>query len=186
MHQKVDEEREKNRLSSRKGVEKRRKRMGERRRNDNLEKSDLCAQGSSTTRRYHSSPPRRKGRRTPWTLQNPGINHQELLVALHPIRRPTIRRRMSTVSTSENKKRKNSRPPTTKRHPRATLGTHHRRLHYRTTDIARIQCDNGSRRLIHQVRHSHPNHRRNFLDGNRQALPRPCVEAIRHSPKGNQ
>ena len=145
--------------------------MGERRRNDNLEKPNLHAKSSRPTRRYHSSPPRRKDRRTPWTIQNPGTHHQELLVAIHPVRRPTIRKRMSTLSTSKNEKRENLRPLTTKRHPRAALGTHHCRLHHRTTDIARIQCDNGSRRPIHQIRHSSPHHWRDILHGNRQTLP---------------
>ena len=159
--------------------------MGKRRRDDNLEKPNLHAQKLSTTRRHHPSPSRRESRWTPWTLQNPGTDHQELLVALHPIRRPTIRRRMPTMSTSKNEKRENPRPLTTKRHPRTTLGTHHHRLHHRTTDIARIRCDNGSCRLIHQVCHSHPNHWRNLFTRNRQTFPRPRVETIWNSPEGD-
>ena len=159
--------------------------MGERGRNDNLEKPDLCAKRLSTMRRHYSSPPQRKDRQTPWTLQNPGADHQELLVAVHPVRRPTIRRRMPTVSTSKNEKRENSCPPTTKCHPQTALGTHYRQLHHRATNIAGIRCDNGSRRPIHQVRHSHPNHWRDLFDGNCQALPRPCVEAIRNPSKSD-
>ena len=41
-HQTDDEEREKDRSSGRKGVEERREGMGERRRDDNLEKLNLC------------------------------------------------------------------------------------------------------------------------------------------------
>ena len=145
--------------------------MGKRRRNDNLEKPDLRAKGSNPTRRHHLSPSRRKDHRTPWMIQNPGTDHQELLVALHSVQRPTIRGRMPTLSTSKNKKRENPRPLTAKCHPQTTLGTYHRRLHHRTTNITRIQCDNGSCQLIHQVCHSHPNHWRNLLHGNCQTFP---------------
>ena len=53
----ADKEREKDRLSSGEGTEEQRKGMGKRRRNDNLEKPDLHAKRSSTTRRHYSSPP---------------------------------------------------------------------------------------------------------------------------------
>ena len=77
-NQETDEERKKDRSSSGKSVEKRRKRMGKRRRNDNLEKPDIRAKRSNPTRKPHPSPPRRKDCRTPWTLQDPGTDHQEL------------------------------------------------------------------------------------------------------------
>ena len=145
--------------------------MGKRRGNDILEKLDLCAKRLSLTRRYHLSPPRRKDCRTPWAIQNPGIDHQELLVAIHSVRRPMIRRRVPTLSASKNEKRENSRSFTTKCHPRTALGTHHHRLHHRTTDIARIRCDNGGRQPIHQVRNSRSNHWRNLFHGNHQIFP---------------
>ena len=85
MHQKVDEEQGKHRPSGRKGIEERREGMGERRRNDNLEKPNLRTRRSKPTRRHHLSPSRREGRWTSWMLQDPGTDHQELLVAVHSV-----------------------------------------------------------------------------------------------------
>ena len=170
--QEVNKEWKKDRLSSRESAEERRERVGKRRRNDNLEKLDLRAKRSSTTGRHHSSPSWRKDCWIPWMIQNPGTHHQELLVAVHSVQRLTICRRMPTLSTSENEKRENSHPLTTKCHPRTTLGTHHHRLHHWTTNITRIWCDNGSHQLIHQVCHSRPHHWRNIFHGNHQAFPR--------------
>ena len=116
-HQKDDEEREKDRSSGREGIEERREGMGERRRNDNLEKLDLRAKRSNPMRRHHPSPSQRKDRQTSWTIQDPGTNHQELLVAVHSIQCPMICRWMPTLSTSKNEKRENPRPITTKCHP---------------------------------------------------------------------
>ena len=158
-------------MSSGKSIEERRERMGERRRDDNLEELNLRTKRLSPTRRYHLSPPRQKDRWTSWMIQNPGIDHQELLVAIHSVRRLTIRGRMSILSTSQNEKREDSRPPTTKHHPRTALGTHHHRLHHWITNIARIRCDNGSHQPIHQVCYSHPHYWRNIFHGNCQTFP---------------
>ena len=180
MHQEADQEQEEDRLSSREGVEERREGMGKRGRNDHLEEPDLRAKGLSPTRRHHSSPSWRKDHRTPQTIQDPGTDHQELLVAIRSVWHPMIRWRMPTMSASKNEKRENPRPPTTKHHTRTTLGTHHCRLHHRITNVTRIRCDNGSCWLIHQVHHSRPNNWRNIFHGNCQAFPRSCVETIQN------
>ena len=118
-----------------------------------MEKLDLCAKRLSPVRRHHQSPPRQEDHGTSWTIQNPRVDHQELLVAIHSVRCLAICRRVPTMSTSKDEKGENPCPTTTNRHPQATLGTHHCRLHHWTTDIPRIQCNNGSRQLIYQVRH---------------------------------
>ena len=124
-HQEVDKERKKDRSSRGERVKERREGMGQRRGNDNLEKSNLCAKRLSPMRRHHLNPPQRKDHRTSWTIQNPGIDHQKLLVAVHSVGRPMIRRRMSTVSTSKNEKREDPCTLTAKHHPRTAMGTYH-------------------------------------------------------------
>ena len=105
MNQEADKERKKDRSSSGKEAEERRERMGKRGRNDTLEKLDLCAKRSSPTRRHRQSLPQREDHGTSWMIQNPGIDHQELLVAIHPVRCLTIRRRVSAVDVPRMQQR---------------------------------------------------------------------------------
>ena len=139
-----------------------------------------------TIRRHYSRPSWQKNHWTPQTIQDAGIDHQELLVALHSIWHLKIRGRVSALSTSKNEKCNISCTSTTQLHTRTTLGTHHCRLHHRTTDITSIWCNNGGCWLIHQVCDSHSNNRRNLVHENCQTFPWPCVETVWNPQEGDQ